>query len=173
MALASTLPQLGTEYNDFLFAPVGEDRNGLQVSVLSALARQNVDPWQEAETLTSLSVAAAIQRLAVFIAALPEGGGGPADANKIAKRAIALLPRTAIIAAPKRGWIASAQTITSAGLPPFNITKGKNVLFIVVLMITLTLGLQYLIGHRPNPAQQPGGVKAAPISQTGTASTKR
>ena len=35
-------------YNDFLFATVCEEANGMQLSVLSALARLNLDPWEEA-----------------------------------------------------------------------------------------------------------------------------
>ena len=41
----------GSEFNDFLFAPIGEDKNGMLVSVLSGLARSDVDPWQEAAKL--------------------------------------------------------------------------------------------------------------------------
>jgi hypothetical protein len=44
----------GSEFNDFLFAPIGEDRNGMLVSVLSGLARSDVDPWQEATRLAEL-----------------------------------------------------------------------------------------------------------------------
>jgi hypothetical protein len=42
---------LTVRYNDFLFAPIGEQANGMQLSVLSALARMNVDPWEEAARL--------------------------------------------------------------------------------------------------------------------------
>ena len=49
-----TVTQLSSEFNDFLFAPIAEDRHGMPLSVLSALARQNVDPWQEAANLASL-----------------------------------------------------------------------------------------------------------------------
>jgi hypothetical protein len=34
-------------FDAFLFAPVGEHREGMKVSVLSALARLGVDPWAE------------------------------------------------------------------------------------------------------------------------------
>ena len=44
----------GSEFNDFLFAPIGEDRNGMSVSVLSGLARTDVDPWKEAASLAQL-----------------------------------------------------------------------------------------------------------------------
>jgi hypothetical protein len=35
---------LGAQFNDFLFAPIDEDANGSLLSVLSALARLDVDP---------------------------------------------------------------------------------------------------------------------------------
>jgi len=42
---------IGPEFDEFLRAPIGADRNGTSLSVLSALARLNVDPWQEATSL--------------------------------------------------------------------------------------------------------------------------
>jgi hypothetical protein len=42
---AIALPR--AEFNAFLFARTGEDRNGMPVSVLSGLARLDMDPWQE------------------------------------------------------------------------------------------------------------------------------
>jgi hypothetical protein len=41
-------PLIGPEFDEFLRASIGEDRNGTGLSVLSAFARLNVDPWQEA-----------------------------------------------------------------------------------------------------------------------------
>ena len=43
-----------SEFDPFLYAPVGEERNGMLLSVLSALARLDVDPWQEAAALTKM-----------------------------------------------------------------------------------------------------------------------
>jgi hypothetical protein len=34
---------LGSEFDSFLYAPIGEDGNGMPLSVLSALARLDVD----------------------------------------------------------------------------------------------------------------------------------
>ena len=65
----------GSEFNDFLFAPIGEDRNGMLVSVLSGLARSDVDPWQEAAKLAQLPGEAATKELAALIGALPDGAG--------------------------------------------------------------------------------------------------
>ena len=33
------------EFDDFLCASVGEEENGMALSVMSAFARRNVDPW--------------------------------------------------------------------------------------------------------------------------------
>src|SRR5689334_14562466 len=45
---------LSSRYDDFLFAPVCEEANGTRLSVLSALARTNVDPWEEASRLAAM-----------------------------------------------------------------------------------------------------------------------
>ena len=62
----------GSEFNDFLFAPIGEDKNGMLVSVLSGLARSDVDPWQEAAKLAQLPGETATNELAELISALPD-----------------------------------------------------------------------------------------------------
>ena len=82
----------GPAFNDFLFAPVGDDRNGMTLSVLSALVRANVDPWQEATELSRLPEKAATRRLASLIADLPGESLAPLDSKTIATRLIALLP---------------------------------------------------------------------------------
>lgn len=88
---------LGSEFNDFLFAPIGEERNGMLLSVLSALARLDVDPWQEAAELARLPGEAATERLASMIAALPDGPSAPSDPRTIAARLVALLPRDELV----------------------------------------------------------------------------
>src|SRR5471030_962988 len=81
-------------FDAFLFAPIGDDRkDGMMLSVLSALARQGVDPWQEAARLAVLPGKTATQRLASMIAALPETPSAHPDPGMIAARLIALLPR--------------------------------------------------------------------------------
>jgi hypothetical protein len=91
----SVLPSLlGSEFDDFLFAPIGEERNGMLLSVVSALARLDIDPWQETAQLAQLPAAAATQRLASFIAAIPDRPAHQ-DPRTIAAGLIALLPRRA------------------------------------------------------------------------------
>ena len=60
---------LPSTYNDFLYAPVGEDKNGVFLTVLSMLARQNVDPWEEAADLNRLPRDSAKQKLVSMITA--------------------------------------------------------------------------------------------------------
>ena len=63
------------------------------LSVVSALARLNLDPWQEAAKLTGLPVGTATQRLASLIAALPDAPPARLSPGATATRLIALLPR--------------------------------------------------------------------------------
>jgi hypothetical protein len=81
------------EFDDFLYAPIGADEGEMPLSVLSALARLDVDPWQEAAELSELPKGTATQRLASLIARLPGGRWTLADSRAIADRLIELLPR--------------------------------------------------------------------------------
>lgn len=83
---------LKSEFNDFLFAPIGEEKNGVVLTVLSALARLGVDPWQESARLAQLSADKATQRLTAIILGLPKGQWTESDAETIAARLVGLLP---------------------------------------------------------------------------------
>jgi hypothetical protein len=81
------------EFDDFLHAPIGTESNEMPLSVLSALARLNIHPWQEAAELSELPKDAATQRLASLIARLPAPGWTQTELTAIANRLIQLLPR--------------------------------------------------------------------------------
>jgi hypothetical protein len=81
-----------TEFDEFLYATIGEENNGMLLSVLSALARLNVDPWDEASRLSRLPRESATQFLVTLIAGLPGGSSARADPEMHAKRLSALLP---------------------------------------------------------------------------------
>src|SRR5271170_8089798 len=104
--------QLGPEFDDFLFAPIGEDSNGMVLSVLSALARLDIDPWQEAANLSGLPGGAATQRLASLIAALPDESSAYPDPATVAARLVALLPRPANPNIPSRATLFGAGAVT-------------------------------------------------------------
>ena len=60
------------EMDPFLFASVGEEVNGIPLSVLSALARLGVDPRDEATRLSHLTSKTAASQLARMFARLPD-----------------------------------------------------------------------------------------------------
>jgi len=80
-----------SQYNDFLFASIGEEETGT-LTVLSALTRLGFDPWQEAARLADLPRNAAIQSFAVTIAGLPRGDWTTSDTTAIAARLLDWLP---------------------------------------------------------------------------------
>ena len=80
-----------SQYDTFLFASVCET-DEMTLSVLSILARQDVDPWQEAARLAQLPKDQAISSLASTIWKAISERGSPSDANGLAARLIELLP---------------------------------------------------------------------------------
>ena len=63
------------------------------MSVISALTRLGLDPWQEAGRLSSLNNREAVEQLARLIAELPGLFRSLAGTREIADRLIQLLPR--------------------------------------------------------------------------------
>jgi hypothetical protein len=84
---------LTTQFDGFLFAPVCEDSNGLQLSVLTTLARINRDPWKEAARLAAMPRANAEMSLVTSLQLAAANGWDPSQANRISARLVALLPR--------------------------------------------------------------------------------
>lgn len=81
-----------SDLNEFLFADVGVEASGMTLSVLSVLARLDMDPWQEAGRLAKLPRTAAVEGLARSIAAMPARLWPLRDATAIAARLVTLLP---------------------------------------------------------------------------------
>ncbi len=91
---SAAAPALGSEFDKFLYAPVGEVNDDMPFSVLSALARQNVDPWEEAAELAQLPTESAIVRLTSAISSATRGPSTGSDTTANAARLVALLPRS-------------------------------------------------------------------------------
>lgn len=88
---------LTSEFNEFLFAPIGDESNNAVVTVLSAFARLGTDPWQEAARLAQLPRQAAVQFLTSMIAELPNGNWPRSETGAIAARLVELLPRKRVL----------------------------------------------------------------------------
>ena len=145
----------GSEFNDFLFAPIGEDRNGMLVSVLSGLARSDVDPWQEAAKLAQLPGEAATRELAALIGALPDRAASHPDARTIATRLIALLPHPLCAdGGPQQVSPHSAWAVMNSR--PW---------WIYVVFMCFVLGTQFLIATHQLPAK-PNNVEVKTASTT-------
>lgn len=93
---------LTDKYNDFLFAPISEQANGMQLSVLSALVRMNVDPWEEAARLEAMPLGDAEWALVATLSKVPGRTWRLSDAEGIAKRLVQRLPQ-ATYPAPNAG----------------------------------------------------------------------
>lgn len=81
MPVTVSASNLKSDFDTFLFASIGEDGNGMQVSVLSALSRLGLDPWLEAAELARLSGTAAIEKLTLLMQTLPSNAGALPDAR--------------------------------------------------------------------------------------------
>jgi hypothetical protein len=84
---------LNASYEDFLFAPVCEDANGMRLSVISALARMNVDPWEEATRLAAMPKAIAEKTLLSILDLVSGKSWKSPEAAAIAARLVRLLPQ--------------------------------------------------------------------------------
>ncbi len=93
MTHAALSPLIGREFDKFLGSSIGDDRNGTGLSVLSALARLDVDPWQEATSLSLMSREAAAARLTELIEALPDAQASAIPSRMSAADLVALLPK--------------------------------------------------------------------------------
>jgi hypothetical protein len=143
--------RLGSEFDDFLFALIGEDRNGMPLSVISLLGRMDLDPWQEAASLAALPPENAAQRLASLLRSVPDPSLQQPDHAATATRLVALLPRRA-----------DAYT----GLPETSAGSGgaarpqviPNAVFLALYVI-LMLATQFTIGRlaptHADPAHAP------------------
>jgi hypothetical protein len=134
----------GSEFNAFLFAPMGEDSNGMSVSVLSGLARSDVDPWKEAARLAQLPGKTAIERLASLIETLPGRALARPEARSAATRLIALLPHSPADDA------ASGEAPRTIGA-----MMSSRPWWIYVVLMSFVLGSQYFIASRQLPPKVP------------------
>ena len=90
----SRFSSLNASYDNFLYAPVCEDANGMRLSVISALARMDVDPWEEATRLAAMPKAIAEKTLLSILDLVSGRSWKSPEAAAIAARLVRLLPQT-------------------------------------------------------------------------------
>jgi hypothetical protein len=144
---------LRAEFDAFLFSSIGEDRNGMPLSVVSFLARHDLDPWLEAASLAELPAEAATRKLTKLIQTIAYQPLTLPDAGAIATRLIALLPR--------RPRADIQQLAKPAGATAAALTSSKAITAVVLIAIflILMLGSQFVMS-RHAPSTQPNAVHA-------------
>src|SRR5689334_3210691 len=95
MTLRRPFRPLRPDLDEFLFAAVGDQTNGIPLSVVSALTRLGLDPWEEAGRLSSLSRREAVKQLGRFIAELPGNSPTLGETREIAGSLVDFLPKHA------------------------------------------------------------------------------
>jgi hypothetical protein len=107
----SSVLNSSSRYDHFLFAPICEDANGMPLSVLSALARMNVDPWEEAARLAAMPRGIVGRTLVSTLDSVPGKGWNPSETEVIAARLVQLLPHQGedVTIAPTEAARVSAQ----------------------------------------------------------------
>jgi hypothetical protein len=143
MTSSASIHPLGDELNDFLFALVGDDSNGMPLSVVSMLARMDLDPWVEAAYLADLPPETAARKLAAWLDALSDPALKLASPDTRAVRLIALLPRRVT---PNSSPLPDRTGAVAAAHPQALI----KVILLAIFLILL-LGFQLAVARRESP----------------------
>ena len=96
MTSSPSVTYLTRQFDDFLFARIDEGGDSTPLSVLSMLARLDMDPWEEAAKLARLPRAAAARRFVDFIAATPGARSVYLNAKTVSDHLLNLLPSPAL-----------------------------------------------------------------------------
>lgn len=138
----------------FLFTSLSQVPGGGSATVLSALARMDLDPWEEAARLTTLSRSDAAKSLASTLNQSPEDVQQSLETEKIASRLVTLLPTmaSAPIAATAR-----AAPVTAAESAKGKRNFGPNFWLVwlciqIFLLTIVSFQGKATIGNRTNAA---------------------
>lgn len=146
---------LRTDFDEFLFASIGEDASGAPLTLLSALARLDIDAWDEAAKLAAMPVETATAQLATMLATMPNAAPPTAESTTIATRLIGLLHR------PVRKPVRSSTAPPAR--PPGPQSKGQSkgvhravyyvaaVIFLLLCQWASGISIAPVVPHTPLP----------------------
>jgi hypothetical protein len=145
---------LPSQYDDFLFAALCYSPGGGSVTVLSALARMNIDPWEEAARLSKLARPDAVQSLALTLNGTSEYPQESLETQSIATRLVSLLP----------------ETPSASMMAPHDVNKNRIVrtdfwlvwLCIQILLFTLVSFRGHSMVQGPSDAASSSGASESP-----------
>jgi len=136
------------QFEPFLHAVIHEDGQGPALTVLSALARRDLDPWEEAASLAGLAPEAAIVKLIALLRAMPPGQRSPDAA--LPARLQALLPRARTVRADvrpmsaKTPWHPSRQLPTGPAAVEAAPRANFNYLLVYLVFVAILVGSEWL-----------------------------
>jgi hypothetical protein len=136
-AFAPMLP----EFDSFLFATVGEELDGVPLSVLSVLSRLGLDPRDEAARLSHLTKEAAADQLARMIARLSDRCWTLSEARKIAGGLIERLPTSSAAGKPHR------LERGAGAIPSFRVSRPVYAALLIALLAGLIAGGFLVLGN--------------------------
>ena len=132
MQPATSVSFFRPEFSDFLYASIDAEPNEMPLSVLSALARLDLDPWKEAAVLSALPEDNAIQRLARLVGRLPGSLREPNDCQETAVRLIKLLPHAHRENITMNNEVRGHKWLTKPPIPMQFIYIALAILFIII-----------------------------------------
>jgi len=154
---AAITPRPGCEFDRFLYASLGDDANGMPLTVLSALARVDVDPWEEAAKLTLLSQDAAVKQL-VSLFGLLRNTSANLDPARFAVSLVALLP--APLARANSKFKSMSQSV------PEKSSGSASTLLSVLTYLMFMLFSSWLLANLEAPQQKPADAGASPTADS-------
>jgi hypothetical protein len=150
---------LNAIYEDFLFASVCEDANGMRLSVISALARTDVDPWEEATRLAAMPKAIAEKTLLSTLDLVLGRSWRSPEAAAIAVRLVRLLPQSG-----EAGYEPGAGTVNVEPRIAKVFNLQKNYWW---LWVTVGLAMSYMTPHHQ------AGTSSAPAVASESGATSK
>jgi hypothetical protein len=156
-AVPAAIP--GSEFDEFLYTPIAEERNGTLLNMVSALARRNVDPWEEAARLAQLPGEAAKAFLTALLVAQPDGPSARADPEALATRLAALLPKKVAV----RERSPNAKPVAGFAANPQGLRRSVLLSFVLTALILL---MQWFLGHPAQRTAPPGTAVSPTVGAT-------
>ncbi|MCV2874567.1 hypothetical protein OEZ71_19885 [Defluviimonas sp. WL0050] len=128
MSRLEVLHPEGNDFDPFLYAFVGKDQNGAAVTVVSALARLGLDPWEEAARLANSGQEAARGRLGAILSGFKDVPALGLDHGAVAAKLAGLLP------VPLTHRVSGVTVPVMPNWPPGSF---RRVLFVVFFLLVL------------------------------------
>jgi hypothetical protein len=148
MPLRPLYGPLRPDLDKFLHAAVGEERDGVPLTMISALARLDLDPWEEAGRLSSLAKPDAGAQLAQTIMRLTGTRWPFPEARRIADGLIELLPTRAQVREAADGSRTRLPRIAAGKIAPGKMFWLLCLLVVVAALVSMVASGDLHFGNR-------------------------